>query len=124
MTVLILVRDLGFQFWLAGILAEAGFAVAPATTPTNAANLMAELSQPVDLAIVDPALAESADFVIGLRNFQGYLHILPVTTEPAENRESVPEESGAEHSAQTEPMSATDWTNLVRGVFSQAATAR
>ncbi len=120
MTVLILVRDLGFQFWLAGILAEAGFAVAPATTPTNAANLMAELSQPVDLAIVDPALAESAEFVIGLRNFQGYLHILPVTTEPAENRESVPEESGAE----TEPMSATDWTNLVRGVFSQAATAR
>src|SRR5690242_13854195 len=83
-TILILVRDLGFQVWLAQVLESAQFLVVPAKTPSKASKLLAKLGGPVDVVIVDPALAGAAEFVHQLRTKQGYLHVLSVCEQSEE----------------------------------------
>ena len=51
-TVLILVQDIGFQFWLGQGLSTAGFSVIPAKTPSQARKLIAKHEMAIDLAVV------------------------------------------------------------------------
>lgn len=66
-TVLIIDRDLGFVFWLGRVLGNAGHQVLPAKGFSEASTLLSELNTEIDLLIVNPSLAEAADFVNKLR---------------------------------------------------------
>jgi hypothetical protein len=103
-TVLILVQDIGFQFWLGQGLSTAGFSVIPAKTPSQARKLIAKHEMSIDLAVVDPRLSGIGSFVDGLKGRQGYLRVL-----------SMPVEAKATRSAMAEPEpSREEWVNRIR----------
>ncbi len=79
-TVLVIAEDLGFQFWLAEALAEAGFFVVPAQSPAKARKLLARIGCPVDVAVFDPELTGAGDFIERLQRSQGYLHVVSLSS--------------------------------------------
>ena len=111
-TVLILVQDIGFQFWLGQGLSTAGFSVIPAKTPSQARKFIARHEMAIDLAVVDPRLSGIGSFVDGLRGQQGYLRVL-----------SMPVEAKTARAPMTPPgPSREEWINVIRR--SLTATAR
>ncbi len=103
-TILVLINDLGLQFWLAEGLTEAGYLVLPAKTPSHARKLLAELSCSVDLAVVNPALVGVAGFLEDLRRSQGYLQVFSLA-------------------AHNERESKADWVRRIRKAVSFSASA-
>jgi hypothetical protein len=109
-TVLILVRDVGFQFWLGQALISSGFGVVPAKTPSQALKLIDRVGMPVDLALIDPRMGRIGPFVDALRERQGYLRVLSI---PTEGR--LPQ-SGNAGGQPPEPVipDPQEWVNLIR----------
>ncbi|HEY1238913.1 MAG TPA: hypothetical protein VGF16_00085 [Bryobacteraceae bacterium] len=112
-TVLILVQDLGFQFWLGQGLSGAGFSVIPAKTPSQARRVIAKHEMTIDLAVVDPRLSGVGPFVEGLRERQGYLRVLSMPVETATVRSTM---------AQPEP-SREEWVNRIRRTLTATANS-
>jgi hypothetical protein len=56
-TVLLVDNDLGFMFWLGGVLGGAGHSVAPAGTTRAAQSLTRKLGTSIDLLLLNPAVA-------------------------------------------------------------------
>jgi hypothetical protein len=69
-TVLIIDNDLGFMFWLGQILNEAGYAVLPAKSASEAVELMSENNIEADLLIINPSLPGVVRLVGELRPLQ------------------------------------------------------
>ena len=63
---LILDRDLGLMFWLAEILGGTGYSAYPALTVADAEHLLGKLGGEIDLAIVNPALPQTAGLLRSL----------------------------------------------------------
>ena len=103
-TVLLLVQDIGFQFWLGQGLISAGYSVIPAKTPAQARRLITRHEMTIDLAVIDPQLTGVGPFVDNLRGRQGYLRVLSMPMDARISR-STP--------AQSDP-SREQWVNLIR----------
>lgn len=54
--VLIVDQDLGFVCWLGELLTQAGYQALPALNSRDAVRIAADLTLPIDVAIVDPRL--------------------------------------------------------------------
>jgi len=63
---LIVDRDLGLMFWLAEMLGAAGYSAYPALTVADAECLLGNLGGEIDLAIVNPALPQTARLLMSL----------------------------------------------------------
>ena len=83
-TVLVVDSDVGFVFWLGQGLDQNRYAVVPAASVPNARTLLDELAITVDLAIINPALPDAADFVGTLRGCNPCLKVVLVTDPTAE----------------------------------------
>ena len=86
-TVLVVDSDVGFVFWLGQGLDQNRYAVLPAASVPNARTLVDELAITVDLAIINPALPDAADFLGRLRGCNPCLKVVLVpdpTAEPAQ----------------------------------------
>ena len=75
-SILIVDQDLGFVVWLAWALNEAGYQTVPATGSSDAVAMLAEITVPIDLAIVNPAVAGVDNLIPILRRQQKPMHII------------------------------------------------
>jgi len=69
-TVLVADEDVGFIWWLAELLAEAGFRSIPALGCRQALSLVKSSGSAVELALVNPRLRGSARLVFILRHYR------------------------------------------------------
>jgi DNA-binding response OmpR family regulator len=83
-TVLVVDSDVGFVFWLGQALDQNRYGVLPAANVPNARTLLDELGITVDLAVVNPALPDAANFVQALRGRNPCLKVVLVTDATAE----------------------------------------
>ena len=86
-TALLLVNDLGLQFWLAEALGSEGIAALPANTPSAARKLLTQLGLSVDLMIVDPAIAGGGRLIEVLSHSQPHLRVLSVPSSSVLSRD-------------------------------------
>ena len=86
-TALIVDHDLGFLFWLAGVLRAAGYFAYPADSVTDAESLLREIRAGLDLAVVNPALPRAAALVEMLAHYANPPNILALGAEPVDGSE-------------------------------------
>lgn len=66
-TVLIVDDDLGFLFWLAKALGNAGYNVVPAVSISKARSIVSDLALMPDLLIINPAVQASSELIRALK---------------------------------------------------------
>ena len=76
--ILLVDSDLGFIFWLGQILDEAGYEAVPAKSVSDGIKLLAEISIPIHLLILDPALPAAASLISILRQKEPNLKVIAV----------------------------------------------
>lgn len=74
--ILIVENDLGFIFWLGGVLAGAGYEPWPACTVSEATELLEKAASPIDLLIINPSLPGVSKLVATLRQSQATLKVI------------------------------------------------
>jgi DNA-binding response OmpR family regulator len=78
-TVLILVPDVGFTFWLGQVLSQAGYQALAAESVPAASALIATLGISVDLLVVALTLGSDArEFIVQLRKGPTYVPVIGV----------------------------------------------
>ena len=80
-TVLVADEDIAFVFWLATVLAEAGYQVVPATNCQDVLSRIKDLKGKVDVIILNPALKGSSELPRMLEKSERPLRIV-LTQEP------------------------------------------
>ena len=80
-SVLIVEDDLGFVFWLGGVLAGAGYQALPACSVSKATELVEEAASPIDLLIVDPSLPGVSRLIANLRRSAVALKVIALRAE-------------------------------------------
>ncbi|HZS55569.1 MAG TPA: hypothetical protein VFA65_14305 [Bryobacteraceae bacterium] len=78
-TILVLDSDMAFALWLGQGLAQSGYSAVPALSAPGARELLGEMSNAVDLLVVNPVLPDTVDFIEMLRGLNPRLKIVVVT---------------------------------------------
>jgi hypothetical protein len=79
--VLIFDNDLGFIFWLGGIIIAANYQPWPACSLSDASELVEEAAVPIDLLIVNPSLPGVSELIALLRRSQKKLKVIALGAE-------------------------------------------
>jgi DNA-binding response OmpR family regulator len=121
-TVLILDDDLGFVFWVAQVLAGAGFEAIPAQSVGEAKRLLGQLKMKLDLVILSPAIEGGFDYVRELRAQNANLGVV-AAVERTKDLMIVRREVDA---VRTKPdilseASMPEWRRTIRRVYSRRA---
>ena len=115
--ILIVDDDLGFLVWLGLTLSAGGFVTVPATTSSQAEQLIAELGIRTNLAIVNLALPGMSDLTRGLKRRDASLKVISIQSASGP---TLTIKTDASHS-----RSKQGWLTLVRKVLGmEKATAR
>lgn len=83
-TIVIIDFDWSFQFWLAGILTEAGHRVFPARCAADAASLIRSAHVAPSLLVVDPGLPGIAKLIAAMKKRDGRLRVIASGEPPAD----------------------------------------
>jgi len=89
-TALVVDTDLGFLFWLAGLLAAAGYQAYPAESVADAELLLNRIEEGIELLVVDPRLYRAADLAVNLRQIQPSIIILALEPESGASSAELP----------------------------------
>lgn len=81
-TILIVDDDLGFVIWVGVTLAMSGYATVPAASVSEAKQLIQQLKVPIDLAIVNLALADMFALIEALRRSDRSMQVIAIENLP------------------------------------------
>jgi hypothetical protein len=78
-TILVLDPDMGFAFWLGQGLTQSGYLAVPSQSVPGARGLLGDMSNAVELLVVNPVLPGTANFIEMLRSLNPRLKIVVIT---------------------------------------------
>ena len=120
-TVLIIDTDLGFVFWLGGVLDDGGYRAIPARDVSDAISLVDQFKLEIDVLIVNLTLQKSAPFVEYLRRLNVKVIAL---TEDEEAPLPTHVDASRQRPSTVEESTGLEWLDLVKSVLDGARLKR
>ena len=116
-TVLIVEKDFGFAFWLAGIFNDAGCHVVPGLDCKQAISITKELNLKIDLVVVNPRLQRVADMIRTLQRSNLNLKIVAVSDRHVQAIRTFSANAILEKPSGREPILREEWLDRVRQIL-------
>jgi hypothetical protein len=113
-SVVIIDDDLGFVFWLGGLLGKAGYPAWPARSVADAAELLEELHTGLDLLIINPRVDGAAEFLAAQKRKHG---IKTVAIREEEGEPLPPTDGVIERPRQFDDMSALECLGALEAIL-------
>ena len=118
-TILILDNDLGFLFWVGGLLHDAGHKPFPALSVSQAIELLGEFSLAIDLLVANLAVSGAGDLARNLRH-ESHVRIVAVLPPGAEPEQLPPDADVAiRKPTEFDEHARSEWLDRIRRVLGE-----
>jgi len=118
-TILIVDEDLGFAFWLGGLLNAAGYQVWPARSGADAGDLLKELHSQPDLVVVNPKSCGAIAFVDEQKQ-RAHFKVMLIQAQDEPYAEFTGADATVVKTQGTDEVSGFEWVGLIERLFAKS----